>query len=86
MEMIQSILTNNPCYKAGKKISVKGLMLHSVGCPQPNAETFVRKWNNPKARERVYTPLLTAIPERSIRRRLGTIRHGIAVVTLTVHI
>ena len=46
MDLIQSILTNNPCYKAGKKITIKGLMLHSVGCPQPNAETFVKKWNN----------------------------------------
>lgn len=47
MEIIQSILTNNPCYQAGKKIKVRGLMLHSVGCPQPKAETFVKKWNNP---------------------------------------
>lgn len=49
MEIIQSILTNNPCYKAGKKLAVKGLMLHSVGCPQPSAETFVKKWNNPES-------------------------------------
>ena len=49
MEIIQSILTNNPCYRAGKKISIRGLMLHSVGCPQPNAETFVKKWNNPES-------------------------------------
>ena len=48
MEIIESILTNNPCYKAGKRITVKGLMLHSVGCPQPSAETFVRKWNRPE--------------------------------------
>ena len=48
MEIIKSILTNNPCYKAGKRITVKGLMLHSVGCPQPSAETFVRKWNRPE--------------------------------------
>ena len=45
MKIIESILTNNPCYKEGKKITVKGLMLHSVGCPQPSAEVFVRKWN-----------------------------------------
>lgn len=45
MKIIQSILTNNPCYKAGKKITVKGLMLHSVGCPQPSASVFVKKWN-----------------------------------------
>lgn len=45
MKIIQSILTNNPCYTAGKKITVKGLMLHSVGCPQPSAQVFVRNWN-----------------------------------------
>lgn len=49
MEIIESILINNPCYKAGKKISVKGLMLHSVGCPQPSAEVFIKKWNNPES-------------------------------------
>ena len=46
MKIIQSILTKNPCYKAGRKITVKGLMLHSVGCPQPNASVFVKKWNS----------------------------------------
>lgn len=45
MKIMQSILTNNPCYKAGKKITVKGLMLHSVGCPQPSASVFVKNWN-----------------------------------------
>lgn len=39
-------MTKNPCYTAGKKITVKGLMLHSVGCPQPNAKVFIDKWNN----------------------------------------
>ena len=33
MKLVQSILTKNPCYTAGRKITVKGLMLHSVGCP-----------------------------------------------------
>lgn len=45
MKIIQSILTDNPCYKAGKKITVKGLMLHSVGCPQPSASVFIKNWN-----------------------------------------
>lgn len=48
MKIVESILINNPCFKAGKKIAVKGLMLHSVGCPQPSAEVFVRKWNSPQ--------------------------------------
>ena len=45
MKIVQSILTKNPCYTAGKKITVKGLMLHSVGCPQPSASVFVKNWN-----------------------------------------
>lgn len=43
--IIKSYLTNNPCYQSGRTIDVKGLMLHSVGCPQPNAEVFVTNWN-----------------------------------------
>ena len=45
MKLVKSILTKNPCYKAGKKITVKGLMLHSVGCPQPRASVFINSWN-----------------------------------------
>lgn len=45
MNLIQSFLTNNPCYTCGRTITVKGLMLHSVGCPQPSATVFVRNWN-----------------------------------------
>ena len=47
MQITQSILTNNSCYLAGKKIKVKGLMLHSVGCSQPNASVFIKNWNTP---------------------------------------
>lgn len=45
MKLVSSILTKNPCYTAGKKITVKGLMLHSVGCPQPKASVFISNWN-----------------------------------------
>jgi len=45
MKLVESILTKNPCYKAGRKITVKGLMLHSVGCPQPSAQVFIKNWN-----------------------------------------
>jgi len=47
MKIIVSFLTKNPCYKAGKKIAVKGLMLHSVGCSQPSAMAFIKNWNSP---------------------------------------
>lgn len=45
MNLIQSFLTKNPCYTCGRTITVKGLMLHSIGCPQPSAAVFVKNWN-----------------------------------------
>lgn len=45
MKIVESILTKNPCYTAGRTITIKGLMLHSVGCPQPKASVFINSWN-----------------------------------------
>ena len=45
MRIVESILKKNPCYQVGRKIIVKGLMLHSVGCPQPSARVFIKQWD-----------------------------------------
>ena len=45
MNLIQNYLTESGCYKAGKHITVKGLMIHSVGCPQPKADVCMKTWN-----------------------------------------
>lgn len=47
MRIIQAILRHNPCCVFGQQIVPRGLMLHSVGTPQPNAENFVSLWNSP---------------------------------------
>lgn len=58
MEIIKSYLTENPCYKANVNKSdsrytefqtygARGLMLHSVGCAQPDASVFIKNWNKP---------------------------------------
>lgn len=47
MKIIKKLSVRNDCYKQGRKITVSGLMLHSVGCPQPKAEVFANTWNNP---------------------------------------
>ena len=47
VKLAESIMKQNPCYTAGRKITVKGLMLHSVGCPQPKASAFINSWNSP---------------------------------------
>ncbi len=49
MNLIQNYLTQSGCYKAGRTISVKGLMIHSVGCPQPKADVFMKNWNRADA-------------------------------------
>lgn len=46
MNIVKSYMTKNPCYRANKRIAVKGLMLHSVGCSQPSAKVFINNWNN----------------------------------------
>lgn len=45
MGIVTEYFTRNPCYKKGQTIQVKGLMLHSIGCPQPNPRVFVNLWN-----------------------------------------
>ncbi|MGC2873756.1 N-acetylmuramoyl-L-alanine amidase family protein [Ihubacter sp. mB4P-1] len=47
MKIIESILTKNPCYTTDEKITVKGIMLHSVGCAQPDPHYFIDEWDNP---------------------------------------
>lgn len=47
MKIIETILTKNRCYIKGQTIEVKGLMLHSIGCPQPHAQNLVSSWNTP---------------------------------------
>ena len=46
MKITQDFATTSGCYRAGKTITVKGLMLHSVGCNQPDPKVFARFWKN----------------------------------------
>lgn len=48
MELTQHYFTNNDCYKANQRITVKGLMLHSTGVNNPNLSRYVPAWNVPK--------------------------------------
>lgn len=47
MQIEQRYACKSDCYNTNKKIAVKGLMLHSVGCNQPKASVFVNQWNKP---------------------------------------
>lgn len=49
MELTQHILTQSDCYKAGKTIVPKGIMVHSTGVAQPDPAAFLKLWNQPGA-------------------------------------
>lgn len=54
MNIIQSYITNNQCYKNATKITVKGLMLHSTGCAQPKALAYINSFNSPTVQKAVH--------------------------------
>ena len=41
MNLNKLILTENACYKAGRKITVKGIMVHSTGANNPCLKRYV---------------------------------------------
>ncbi|MDD6847707.1 MAG: SH3 domain-containing protein [Oscillospiraceae bacterium] len=43
----KSFLTRNNCYKEGVAIDPKGIVVHSTGCNNPNAYSYIRNWNYP---------------------------------------
>ena len=49
MELIlnQQFLTGNDCYRSGRSIVPRGVMVHSTGVAQPDPQVFIRRWNRP---------------------------------------
>ena len=45
MEIIEAFAAKNKCYQAGAALVPRGIMLHSIGCPQPNAAVLARYYN-----------------------------------------
>lgn len=43
--MIEHFLTKNDCYKAGRTITPKGIVVHSTAVNQKNVEAFTTQWN-----------------------------------------
>ena len=45
IDIVEAFTTNNKCYQIGAPLTPRGLMLHSIGCPQPNAAVMARYYN-----------------------------------------
>ena len=57
MQLTEHILTRNDCYKAGRTIVPKGIMVHSTGTAQPDVNVWLRLWDRPGGGENAPTPL-----------------------------
>ena len=45
MEIVQAYATKNRCYQMAAPLTPRGIMLHSIGCPQPNAAVMAHRYN-----------------------------------------
>lgn len=45
MKIIEAYATQNKCYQIGTPLKPRGIMLHSIGCPQPNASVMAQSYN-----------------------------------------
>jgi len=51
LKIIQKFMTNNDCFKAGKKITPKGVLVHSTATPGVMAAAWFNRWNKPASQQ-----------------------------------
>ena len=45
MDIVEAFATKNKCYQMATPLTPQGIMLHSIGVPQPNAAVMARSYN-----------------------------------------
>lgn len=45
INIVEAFATKNRCYQVATPLRPQGLMLHSIGCPQPNAAAMAHRYN-----------------------------------------
>lgn len=45
MNIVEAFATKNKCYQVATPLTPQGIMLHSIGTPQPNAAVMARSYN-----------------------------------------
>lgn len=66
MKIIEAYATKNRCYQIGTPLKPRGIMLHSIGCPQPNAAVMAQSYN-------VYRPNGQSVCVHAFVQRDGTV-------------
>ena len=69
MQIIPAFVTQNKCYQAGAPLTPRGIMLHSVGTPQPSARALVRYMDQ-------YQPGGQSVCVHAVAQADGTVYRG----------
>ena len=54
MNLTERILTGSDCWKAGRTITPKGIMVHSTAAPGVSANALAQSWDTPTAQAAVH--------------------------------
>lgn len=68
INIVEAFVTANKCYQAAIPLVPQGIMLHSIGCPQPNAAVMARNYNQ-------YRPGGQSVCVHGFLQRDGTYYH-----------
>ena len=68
MDIIEAFATKNKCYQVATPLTPQGIMLHSIGTPQPNAAVMARNYNQ-------YQPSGQSVCVHGFIQRDGTYYH-----------
>lgn len=89
MKLVKQLLTRNDCYKTGKTITLKGVMVHSTGANNPKVSRYVpgndeigwntegNHWNQP--RQYVYTDGTSTTGYRDYGKKLKITKYSACV-------
>lgn len=66
MDIVEAFATKNKCYQVATPLYPQGIMLHSIGCPQPNAAVMAQSYN-------VYRPNGQSVCVHAFVQRDGTV-------------
>lgn len=84
LEIRQCILTNNRCYKQGKKIVPKGIVVHSTGANNPNLKRYVQPDDGILGKNPYANHWNTAIPSKCVHAFIGKDKNGVVRVYQTL--
>ena len=78
MNLVEALAKNNECYLSGRIINPTGIVVHSIGCEQPDARVFVRTWNvaEPNGSQVCVHAFISGVEQSTVYQLLPWIRRS----------